>query len=384
MQAENYHSNRGLFYSQPLLGVGQLVRSFNICKSLVQSFDVDFLLGSPKLITSLSLPRFYLHHLPPLWIQEWTVPPQIVDPEGKKSLYEVFEERKRYILTLLDKQEYDFVIIELYPFSKWMFEKEIELIIREVKKKQPHCLIVCSARDIAGRKDLEEEKYVVEKVNTLFDCVFVHADPSITRLDDSFSLAPSIANKIVYTGYVTDPSQMFNLKKERKKQIIVSNGGGAYGGELPFAVTLAAFFLPDWQFRLVLGPKTLPVVLADIKETITALNLKNCTLEQFRTDFSSLLEESMLSVSLGGSTVIEAISTQTRALIYPYAHVEHVLRVKKLAERGAIKILERGELHPIKLSDAIKAALEAPYPTLNIDLSGSTKTAKEILKRINL
>ncbi len=371
----------GLFYSQPLLGIGQLVRSFNICKSLVKDFEVDFLSGSPHLIPPFQSPFLHLYDLPPLWIKAWSDPPQLEDPNGKLTLQEVFAARKRYLDVFLQNKKYSFFMIELYPFSKWIFEEEIIAIIKHVKAASPQCLIICSARDIAGRKTKDEEKKIVNKINELFDFVFIHADPSVIALEESFSMAPAIANKVIYTGYVADPKEVLS-HNERQPHIIVSNGGGAYGEELPRAAALASLFLTNYEFRMFLGPKTHPNVIKDIQEAQQSLNLKNVSINNFHSDFIDQIANSALSISLGGSTIIDALAAHTRSLVYPYAHVEHVQRARKFAQKGAIRMLDKTELHPLVLCGAIEEVLAAPYNPAPIDLSGSIKTAQEILKRI--
>lgn len=371
---------KGLFYSQPALGVGQLTRSLYLCKSLVKFFEIDFILGAPGINQTISSPRFHLHEMPPLWLKEWDNIPQLVDPFGKNSVEEIFFQRARFLEPFL-KIRYDFVIIELYPFSKWRFKEEIETIIQHARKINPSCLILCSMRDIAGKKTPHEQQQIVNKAKQYFDYIFVHSDPSIIPFDETFEMTSAIADKIVYTGYVANPESPPTTK--RGNRIVVSIGGGTYGLELPRAVSLAAAFLKNYDFLFIMGPKTPPSLREDLNLIQKTLDLTNIHLSEFTGNFYSILSESCLSISLGGSTLVDLVKTRTPSLVYPMAHVEHVLRANKFAAKGALKTLSIHDLHPERLCQIILNQIKTPLPEVNINTEGSVNTALELKKILN-
>lgn len=370
---------KGLFFSQPTLGVGQLTRSLYICKSLVNFFDIDFVLGAPDINQIILSPHFHLYEMPPLWLKEWDNVPKLVDPFGKKTVEEVFEQRSIYLEPFLETR-YDFIIIELYPFSKWKFKNEIERIIQRAKQINPACLIICSMRDIAGKKLPYEEQQIVDKAKQSFDSIFIHSDPSVIAFDETFAMASALADKIVYTGYVADPESP--PPTQRGKQIVVSIGGGTYGLELPRAVSLVAAPLKEYDFLFIMGPKTPPNLRQDLELIKRSLNLTNIQISEFSNHFYSLLNESCLSISLGGSTLVDLVKTHTPSLVYPLAHVEHVLRANKFASHGVLKILSVQDLHPERLCQVILEQINTPFPMVNINTEGSLNTALELKKRL--
>lgn len=369
---------KGLIFSQPALGIGQMMRSLYICKSLVEHFSIDFLLGAPAVNYYMGSPNFHLHQLPPLWIQSWQDPPQLVDPTGQRSVEAVFQERANVLEPLL-KTPCAFVLIELYPFSKWIFGKEIDALIEKVKHVNPDCQIFCSLRDLTDKKALENEKRIVDKIKQLFDGILVHADPSIVRLEESFSLVKEIEDKIVYTGYVSDPETPIG-QFARQKRVVVSVGSGSYGYELPRAVSLAAIFVQEYEFLFILGPKSPPEVRRDIEYAVEQLELRNIKIVDFLPNFYSVLRQSALSISLGGSTIIDGIATKTPALVYVDAHVEHVARADRFARKGAIGVLHLEDLNPDRLCAMIRTAAIKSFPAVKIDVSGAQKTAQYIVE----
>lgn len=374
--------SKGLFYSQPALGIGQLTRSLNICKCLLTFSEIDFVLGSPLFGEKISDPQFHLYELPPLWIQEWKNPPELIDPYSKKNSAEIFKEREQY-LKRFEGKHYDYFFIELFPFSKQRFSEEIHTLIAQVKKVNPQCPIICSCRDIVGRKNTAEQKLIVEEIQRSFSHIFVHADPSIIRLDETFDLASQFADKIVYTGYVSNPDFSF-LLQERKKQIVISLGSGAYGWELPKAVIVTALFLKDYSFLFFLGPKSPESLKRELAQMKQTFGLQHVELAEFSPNFYQILAESSLSISLGGSTLVDIVKTRTPALAYTQAHVEHQLRVEKFASLGLVKPLSMEDLLPEKLFKIIYNQANAPFPDSAVNLSGAENTTLEVQRMVSL
>ncbi len=375
---------RGLYYCQPVFGVGQLVRSLNICKTLIKNFAIDYLWGGPDhfLFPSslLTVPNFHLHSLPPLWVQAVIQQLHLIDPHHQKTVEQVFEQRKETLAPIL-QQTYHFFMIEVYPFGKRPFGKEIEWAIQQVKKINPQCLIICSLKDITGRQTIQHELKIIETLTALYDYIFVHADPMILHLQTSFSQFALIEHKTIFTGYVADPDSLI-LPSRRKKQIIVSNGAGGYGNELLRAVLNATLLLKDYNFIFVLGAFTPSFIKQDLMTIQQNLGLTHVSIENFVAHFPALLSESSLSISLGGSTMIDAVLTQTTALVYADAHVEHQLRAERFAQKGAITILKREYFAPPLLAALIRKTIDSSYNCSEIDLKGSINTAKEILNKI--
>lgn len=372
----NQSCKKGLFYSQPALGIGQLTRSLNICKSLIKAFEIDFLLGAPGINQTVHSSRFHLHEMPPLWIQDWKNTQKLSDPFNKKSLAEIFELRRLYLMPFL-KKFYDFIIIEIFPFSKWKFKQEIDSIIQHLKSVNPACLVFCSMRDICGKKNIEEQKLIVQEVKKSFDYIFIHADPAIIRFDETFEMASEIASQLIYTGYVANP-EVFPSEHQRSHRILVSCGSGSYGSELPQAVIHAALFLKKYDFLFLLGPKAPFSLRQDLEKLKASARLANVQIAEFSADFYALLSKSCLSISLGGSTLIDIVKTETPALVYPLAHEEHVLRAEKFASKGFVRLLSMKDLLPENLILIMLKQMKTPFPKVSINLSGSENTLKEL------
>jgi len=367
---------RGLFYCQPLLGIGHLIRSLYICKALIRQFDIDFIYGGAQKDLTIHSPHFHLLQLPSLWIRDLKAlmqnPPLIEDPTGKHSFQEIMQTRSE-ILKAYKQKHYDFIITEMYPFSKRVFTKEIESLLDGAREVNPKCLIICSFRGISLPLPPGSEIKIVKSIYKDYHYILSHADPSVINFKHFFSLTDAIKDKILYTGFVSDPDD-HPIHKTRKKQIIVTFGAGFYGGKLPAATAQVAALMPDYQFIFSLGPK----VDLQVKEKIESSKTPNIVITDFISNFSEVLSESALSISLGGSTLVDTTKTMTPALVFTETSLEHQFRAERFAEKGAVKIFTNDDLSPEKFKALIEEALQKPFQPAHIDVNGAEKTTEII------
>jgi predicted glycosyltransferase len=368
---------RGLFYCQHLIGMGHLIRSLTICKSLVHVFDIDFLQGGFSLDLTVNSEHFNHIFLPPLWREDWNSNGS--DPYGKHSVESIFTQRQAKLKKILNTP-YDFFITEYFPFSKFEFKDEILEIIRKIKTINPKCKVICSLRDIVDKWSKQENEEATRIFLHSYDYVFVHGDPSFIQLEDSFPLSEKFSNKIIYTGYVTDlPVSKIT---RNSNSIIISMGTGSFGDELIIATVKASKFLPEYEFHFILGPKTKNSTKLEVekfqKEKSTKIFISN-----FISNFTEKLSEAALSISLAGyNTVTDLIKTKTPALVYPYPNQEQLLRAKKFSSQGLFRTLSKKDLEPRELSKIIREAVKLSYPNKAVTLDGAEQTKNALLKML--
>jgi predicted glycosyltransferase len=169
----------------------------------VKEFEVHFVQGGPDIGKTLKHPNFHLHLLAPLLMEE--ADSSLYDPERKREVKEIFAERANQI-EILCGQSYDHVIIELYPFGRRKFRKEVLFLLEKIKSTNPNIKVSCSLKDILveNKGSPRRTEEVVQVVQEHFHKVLVHSDPSVFRLEDTFPSIEKIEDKIVYTGFITE------------------------------------------------------------------------------------------------------------------------------------------------------------------------------------
>lgn len=365
---------RGLFYCRYLVGMGHLARSLNICRSLIKHFDIDFLVGGYDTHLSLESPHFRQSFLPYVSPEDLTALAENKHPDSQQKIPLLPEK----ILENINSR-YDFFITEQFPFSKLEFTDEVEGIIHKIKTLNPDCLIISSLKDSTPLRPTFNEGRTLEFLQQYYDYIFVHADPRIYRLEESFSFANKIAEKVVYTGFVTNPDLEIT-PKERKKRIVVSIGAGSFGEELLYAAIEVAPFFLDYEFSLIVGPRTANKTLKELKILAQKAGAENVTILPPVKNFEEYLSESILSISLGGYTIVDAVSTKTPAIVYPSHFHDQYARGIKFSAFGFLKLIGAEELATERFSNIIREALTMSPSSFDVDVSGSQTTCKEIEK----
>ena len=216
---------------------------------------------------------------------------------------------------------------------------------------------------------------MAESVKKYIHTVFIRGDRDIVRFDETFSLAHEIESRLCYTGYISPPPP--TSRPLRKKQILVSQGGGNVGRELLEGAIGAAALMPEFTFLLATGSRTTEAEMAQLRSTVRSNNVE---ITPFLSDFQHRLMESAVSISMGGdNTLLDVLSARTPALAYPYqGNSEQGFRIKKFAEAGLLHALNGGDLVPERLKEKIELALNTPYPTREFAMNGAYVTSEKI------
>ena len=363
---------RILYYCQSLVGIGHLTCSLRIIGELLEHSEVDLIQGGLGSGASLQHEGFRNLCLPTLLHDHETG--GFVDPDDARDTDDVWAARQHEITNFL-RWPYHAIVVEFYPFGRRRFKSEIQGLFKTVRKRCGPVPIFTSVREVLIPRAIEKERRMAESVKKYIHTVFIRGDPDIVRFDETFSLANEIADRLCYTGYISPPPP--TSRPARKKQILVSQGGGNVGRELLEGVIGAAALMPDFSFLLATGSRTSEAEMAQLRNSVRSNNVE---ITPFLADFQHHLMESAVSISMGGdNTLLDVLSARTPALAYPYqGNSEQGFRIKKFAEAGLLHALDGGDLVAERLKEKIKLALDTPYPTREFATNGAFVTSEKI------
>lgn len=369
------------FYCQHLLGIGHLTRSLAICSHLVNDFEVHFFQGGPRTDKTIVHSNFHHHFLSPLFMDEETS--ALFDPEGQLTLDEKWEKRKVEINFILKEEKLDALVVELFPFGRKKFKDEIFQMIEQARSHNSEIKTFSSIRDIMVEKHdaYKRNPRIVKWFLEYFDIGLVHSDQRYLKLDETFPETTHIAHRLHYTGFVTEPVKQMNV--ERKKQVLISMGGGIVGDEMVLAVCKVAHQFPEYQFKYILGPNSslgLKNSLVDLEKQV-----KNLSSLPFGPNFEENLLESELSISLSGyNTMMNVLNTKTKAIVYPYMkNREQSLRASVFEKSGHVRVIHEADLSDERLMFLINDSLMSPYPHLDVNLNGSQSSSLKIREALS-
>lgn len=363
---------RILFYCQSLVGLGHLTSSLHVIRELLAYADVDLIYGGQTIKNFPEHPGFRHLRLQTVLIDNETG--ALCAPDSDLGMDAVWAERESAIEAFIAPR-YDAMIIEFFPFGRRRLKHEILNLFERVRRCNSSIPIFSFVREILVPEAPETEVRIVKMLNAHIHSVFVRGDPDIVRFEETFSLTHEIADKLHYVGYVSPPPPKH--WPERDNRIIVSQGGGEIGLNLLRAAIETAPLLQQYHFVIVCSSRATATERADLQARVSSSNVE---VVSFLADFQEQLIHAPLSISLGGdNTLMDVISTRTKALAFPYmGNSEQVLRIQKLAAKGFIGQLDLEDLVPARLSMKIEAALKQPYPQKTLMLDGAKVMSRQV------
>lgn len=378
-----------MFYCQYLTGMGHLVRSTEIVRSLVNEFKVYFVNGGPP-IEEFEIPaNVELISLPALWIEDgkFAVAENLTVEEVKES-------RKNQLISVFDQFQPDCLITEFFPFGRHKLFFEFLPLLDHVKSTSPETKIVCSLRDVIGRSSLpEEEDTICQLMNQYFDLLLFHSDPNFLKFAESFPRHKDINCEVKHTGFVaqsgtetpTEIDEHLASFDQKNPLILVSVGGGRLGYELLETVVEASSILEQHiphQIQMFTGPFMAEEQFYQLQKA--AEKSSNVNIKRYTSQFLEYMKKAELSISLSGyNTSMNILRTGVRSIVVPIGHYnqdqEQLVRTNKLEQLGIVEVINPNELEPTYLAQRIIASLnkELVADTSNIfDLQGAQNTTK--------
>jgi predicted glycosyltransferase len=372
-----------LFYCQHSLGLGHLVRSFALAGALAERFRVVLLNGG-RLPRGLPVPPgVEVESLPPLGME---VDGTLVSHDRRRSAERALELRRARMLALQAELRPDVVFVELFPFGRKKFAAELVPLLEAARAAGT--MAVCSLRDIlvGSRHDQarHDERASVTS-NALFDAILVHSDPRFARLEESFHPATPLRVPVHYTGFVLRGDEQARALAPTpapgpRPRVVVSAGGGAYGGALlDAAVEAHRLELADAgiDVRIITGP----FAAEEHWQALRAAARGRRGLEVRRSvpDLAAELSAAAGSVSqCGYNTTLDLLRTRVPALVVPFAdgrEDEQTRRAERLERLGAVRVLEAARADGPTLAAEIKALLRFRPAPVDLDVDGARNTA---------
>ncbi len=406
---------RVLFYVQHLLGIGHIKRASLLVQGWVEAgLDVTVVSGGEP-VAQFCFDGVRLIQLPPVKASDANFS-SLVNDRGL-ALDDAFKQRRiAVLLEALQCTRPQLLVIENYPFGRRQLRWELRPLLAQAAQLQLPPIIVCSVRDILQARSAQRIDETVALIERYFDAILVHGDADFIPLQQSFPRCDAIADKLYYTGYVSEAQVTTASPGGRSTaatsvaEVLVSAGGGAVGFALMQAC-LQALAQPQlfgttqaqqhsqsqsaakscWRF--LLGPNVTAEQQRQLKALAQQIDRSRVELviEPVRPDFSRLLQRCRLSISQGGyNTLMDLLSAGCAAVVVPFegdGETEQLTRTERLAQLGFCQMLREAELDPARLARAVNAALNSRVPLngperLHLDCQGVARSAQILLQLV--
>jgi predicted glycosyltransferase len=252
-------------------------------------------------------------------------------------------------------------------------------------------VIVSSVRDVLvrGRGDQQAHDEVAAALaNAYLDAVLVHGDPRLARFEETFRPRVPLRVPVHYTGYVVRGGGGV-AAAPRGPHVLVSAGGGRVGGPL-LRAALEAQRLLGVPMRVVAGPFLPEREWEELREAVRELVAQShkvrsaARVQLVRTvpDLGAELRSAAASVSqCGYNTALEVLRAGLPAVVVPFAdggEDEQLRRARRLADLGAVRLLEPDALDGATLAAELDALQTFRPRPLALDLDGARASARSL------
>ena len=370
---------RVLFHVQHLLGVGHLRRAELLVGAMARrGIAVTVALGGMP-VAEMPFAGAEIVQLPPAHLDGANF--KILYDDKARPITDAWRAARRdALLALYERLQPDIVLMEMFPFGRWRFRFELEPLLARAALDRPRVKCVTSVRDIlVETKQPERAARGAELARDHLDAVLVHSDPALFTFDETYPHAATLADRIHYTGYVTEAG-------DRKKgaptgDVIVSAGGGAAAGSLLSTALAARPLTPlaDRVWRFFTGPRCPDEIFAALRSQADERTI----VERFDPQVQARLDGCALSISQAGyNTVMNLFRAEVPAVVVPYAErdeTEQDYRARRMGALGLLAVVSEATLSPQTLAAAIDTALAgSAVARPAIDLGGADHAARLI------
>ena len=372
---------RILFYFLHLLGVGHIYRAQRLIEGFSNhGFAVDVIYGGARLM-DISFAAESVHFLSPIRAADNSYS-SYLDAHDQPLERPFQEQRAREILAIFNQLKPDIVLTEAFPFGRRMVRHEMAALLEAVEKRQPKPLVVSSVRDILQeRKKPGRVKETCDWIGRHFDHVLVHSDPQVIRLDSTFPLTGRIADKLSYTGFVIPPAEW--VEAAGTFDVLVSAGGGAFGGDLMATTLLAARQDAGHSWCLSTGTN----LTDDQFEKLASHLPSHVAVTRYLPNLAEQMKQARVSVSqCGYNTAMDALAAHRdsacRAVFVPYdteGQSEQLRRAQLLEAAGYAVCLPQSKLIPGGLLQACEKARSIERVDHKVNFDG-VKASAQLLR----
>ena len=368
---------RLLFYFLHLLGVGHVYRARRLIEAFAaEGLAVDVVYGGVPL-QGVSFAAESVHYLPPVRAADATYKKMLTGNREELSV-DYMESRKKALLSAFAGLKPDAIITEAFPFGRRVVRDEIDALFKAAAKRPSAPLIVSSVRDILqGNRKPGRREEMRDWIRDRFDHVLVHADPDVIRLDETFPLVSDIEEKLTYTGFVVPPVQDKPIVDQH--DVIVSSGGGMFGGEL-MAIALQ---LANSDVRRSWCLSTGPNLSRESASTLRDNAASHVTIVDYLPGLAEHMKQAKISISqCGYNTSMDALAaheaSDCRAVFVPHdttGQTEQLRRAALLQKAGYGICVPQSELTTERLRNAVQQAQQLPKISRAIDFNGAANSA---------
>ncbi|MGI9318909.1 MAG: glycosyltransferase family protein [bacterium] len=288
---------------------------------------------------------------------------------------------------------------EAFNPDLFIVDKEPLGLLGEVKQtlsmlKAQGTINILGERDVIDDPDaLEEEwhrKSALDAIKQLYDEVWVYGSRDFYHPLRGLEVDPEVERKIHFTGFLRRPHIEDAVPPDiRPPYYLVTPGGGKDGEEMVELVLNSCLACPDLAANVVfvLGPFMEEQKRLEIHGRVE--QVESFLSIDYDPRIELLIEHAVGMITMGGyNTFCEILSFDQPAIILPRSEprTEQLIRARRAAEMGLVKMLEPEDFTISRLAPLIAGLSTQPRPSTKLlpeMLNGMDKVCDRVVTLLN-
>jgi predicted glycosyltransferase len=374
---------RVLFYSPDVRGLGHLQRTLALAAEVARrrpDATSRILTAAPWLSTAAVPPG----------CETVTMPALARETLPRDRTRDVRADRAAIIKTTMRSFAPDLVVVDHAPAG---YDGELCAALEEANAASPRPTFVLALKDIldepAAVRAVWRRDGAYFLLDRLYDRVLVFGSRDVFDATRAYGFSPLAAEKTRFCGYLVSTCPSRSAAQTRSELgidaeatlVVVTVGSGEYGAPLlrAYAEAIAGGAL-DAVSLVVTGPLVPAATRAELDALASRIPLFNPV--PWREDLPAVLAAADLVLTMGGSTLTQAIAAGTRTIAVPLVGpmAEQTFRAGLYEARGLTTVLPATKLTGARLAATMRRVLASPAPSRALD-TGGLRRAGHLLAR---
>ncbi len=292
----------------------------------------------------------------------------------------------------------DVVLVDRYPLG---VDGELVAALDALRARRPDATVILGLRDILDNPEVVHEEWRRKghhrAIAERYDRVLIYGDPRVYDAVAEYQLPDSVADKVTFTGFLTDPpggegpdGSALPWPSPDRRRAVCTVGGGKDAAHVAWAFLGALETMGhEWAGLLVAGPFLGDDELVPLTAYARRLDV---AVRRFIPDLPAQLASADVVVSMAGyNTMCELLAAAVPAVVIPRIRprVEQLIRASRFAERGAVAMLHPDRLNPSTLRAALLRRSTVPRAEIRaavgagFDLSGLDGAANAVTEALS-
>ncbi|GAC1653977.1 MAG: glycosyltransferase family protein [Candidatus Dormibacteraceae bacterium] len=367
IQVQNVGAPRIALYSPDSYGLGHFRRNRRIAAALVRAFpqaSVLMLTGCLAADRFSALPNTDLVRLP---ATTKSIDGSYVSRSLGLDSGSLLHLRASILEAAVGSFGPDILIVDHAPGG---LAGELVPVLERLRERSRPALVALGLRDVLDDRRVVRAQWLRDGTYRLldwaYDEVWVYGRREVYDPVVEYGIEREVAHRVQFLGYISDPPSAPARRRRGRVPHVVGMGGGGEDAFPVMRTLVGARSLSETRFRMTIFPGPLMGFheRRDLEAAAATVG-RDVVVHNFTERVPTIVAHADAVVTMGGyNSTMEVLAAGVPSIVVPRVtpRVEQLIRARRMADRGWIRLIHPEDLSPERLRDEVLATLAGGPP----------------------